>query len=191
MTPISAIVLKRRKRWCTSLWISKLALIHEPQLTLGHISLQSPKVTKNEANKKPVATSSNSTILATMKYRSGRWSVRRAHSKNIRKLDIGDNTYPEIFNVMKNLRRPKISLHFMKHNSRTDDEWSNSLLNTCQCKSRQLLTEQKNKVFSSLTIDWQYHLRQLKQSQTSLIIHRDGIRLGLWDRWRLSRKLWT
>ena len=37
------------------------------------------------------------------------------------KFDIGDNTFPEKFVVMKNLTRPIIGLHFMRHNSAVID----------------------------------------------------------------------
>ena len=92
------------------------------------------------------------------------------------KYDTEDNTFREHFVVLTFFTRPFIVLNFMSHDSVvTDKTHGLNIFLTWQCRSRVRRVKQvENTSVSSLTIPWQYHSRQQKQSQPLLIIHQNG-----------------
>ena len=97
------------------------------------------------------------------------------------KFDIGDHIFAEHFIVMKNLKRPIIGLHFMRHNSVVIDT-TNGLIHfphlTMQVKSALSQTSVKPQavlIHDKITIPQM----TTKQSQHLLTTYQNGIQPGL------------
>ena len=96
--------------------------------------------------------------------------------------EIGDNSFAEPFVVMKKLTGPIIGLHFMRIDT------THGLIHFPHLTKQPQVRQPPNHNQSSLTKPWPYHQRRQKQSQPSLIIHRNGTLQAPWHRWRSLRK---
>ena len=106
------------------------------------------------------------------------------------KFDFGDETFAEYFVAMKIFTWLNAGLHFMRHNGvALKRRMVSYVFHIWEFKSRVLRAkQQQNLNLSSLTILWEYHPGQRKQSQPLLIIQHNGTLQVVWHRSRNSRK---
>ena len=78
--------------------------------------VQSTRVNWTKSNNKPPPTSLKSTTLPILQIQVANGQLGKPISAATLKFDIADNTFAEHFVVMKNLTRPIVGLHFMRHN---------------------------------------------------------------------------
>ena len=85
--------------------------------TQEHLSVQSPKMTWKQSNRKPPITFSKSTTLPNFQIQVANGQLEKPLSTATLKFEIGDNSFAEHFVVMKKMTGPIIGLHFMRNNS--------------------------------------------------------------------------